>query len=271
MKAEAGSRKAEGGRRKAETGNSDFRIPHSAFRILFDPPASGAWNMAVDEALLEAAADERSCALRFYRWEEPTLSLGYFQVYDDRRRHAASASCPVVRRASGGGAILHDVELTYSLAVPNRHPLAVDRLRTYRVVHQALIDVLADWGVPGEWFVGDSRREAFLCFERRSSGDVLVGGVKVAGSAQRRRRGAVLQHGSVLLARSDAAPELDGIKERTGMVIRVEELMEAWSARLAGVLAVAWQPALLPDAQYRRAAQIAAEKYATAAWTKKEL
>jgi lipoate-protein ligase A len=240
------------------------------FSLLITPPAAGAWNMAVDEMLLESAADHGDCALRFYRWEEPTLSLGYFQIYDDRRMHKASMQCPVVRRASGGGAILHDIELTYSLAVPERHPLAIDRLRTYRVIHQTLVDVLSDWGISAELFTGRPRREAFLCFERRSPGDVLVGGSKIAGSAQRRRQGAVLQHGSVLLARSEAAPELDGIKERTGRAIRAEELTEAWSARLAGVLAVTWRPVLLSDAQHDRAAQIAAEKYKSTHWTKKQ-
>ncbi len=88
-------------------------IPHpSSFLLLLDPPAPGAWNMAVDEALLEDAALERRCWLRFYRWQEPTLSLGYFQSYADRRQHPASSGCPAVRRTSGGGAILHDAEVT---------------------------------------------------------------------------------------------------------------------------------------------------------------
>ena len=66
-------------------------IPHpSSFILLLDPPASGAWNMAVDEALLEAAAAEGQSDLRFYRWAEPTLSLGYFQTYGDRFQHEAS-------------------------------------------------------------------------------------------------------------------------------------------------------------------------------------
>src|SRR5687767_13677741 len=91
-------------------------------RLLIDPPASGAWNMAVDEALLASAA-AGVATLRFYTWSQPTLSLGYFQHAHQRDAHAASRSCPLVRRASGGGAILHDRELTYSLAVPLRQRL----------------------------------------------------------------------------------------------------------------------------------------------------
>ena len=88
-------------------------------RLLIDAPERGVWNMAIDEALLESAADE-SCdlvTLRFYRWSEPTLSLGYFQSYEDRNSHEASRSLPVVRRSSGGGALVHDHEWTYSLAI----------------------------------------------------------------------------------------------------------------------------------------------------------
>lgn len=256
----------------------------SAFRLQIDPPAAGAWNMAVDEALLEAAATKGQPTLRFYQWQEPTLSLGYFQEYEDRRLHEASAGCPTVRRSSGGGAILHDRELTYSLAVPEGHPLVADRLRTYRVIHESLIETLSDWGIEATLYTcgmadADRKhsqsgaavplgRQPFLCFQRRSLGDVLAGGVKIAGSAQRRRRGAVLQHGSVLLARSAAAQELDGLEERTGKLIAADKLIEAWSARLAEVLTVEWSVSALSGDDQCRAAALDSEKYSTAAWTK---
>jgi lipoate-protein ligase A len=250
--------------------------------------------MAVDETLLEAAAAEGQCSLRFYQWEEPTLSLGYFQARADRRHHPASTQCPLVRRQSGGGAILHDSELTYSLAVPERHPLAANRLQTYRVVHQSLVEALRQWGIeaamfdlwcgrPGCTNAGETpapqrasanagetpapQRQPFLCFQRRSPGDVLVGCVKIAGSAQRRCRGAVLQHGSLLLARSHAAPELDGLKELSGRAIVAEEMIQAWLERLAGTLKITWRQEGLTEPHRRRAATLAAEKYGAAAWT----
>ncbi len=280
MKGEGERGKDKGGRGTREIFRlppSSLPLPPSSFRLLLDAPASGAWNMAVDEALLEAAAEGQS-TLRFYRWAEPTLSLGYFQTYGDRFQHEASRGCAAVRRPSGGGAILHDRELTYSLAVPERHPLAANRLRTYRAVHQALIAALGRWGIeagmltcatagrgcagsrettlarsasegfgaaPGSALTlalsqgergSNAQREPFLCFQRRSPGDVLVGGVKVAGSAQRRCRGAVLQHGSLLLARSPAAPELDGLKELTGKAVDAEEFHR-------GLAEGAWQRA----------------------------
>ncbi len=77
-------------------------------RLIIDPPAAGRWNMAVDEALLLSAASRRTVTLRVYQWEVPTLSLGYFQPHAQREQHASSRHCPLVRRATGGGAIVHD-------------------------------------------------------------------------------------------------------------------------------------------------------------------
>jgi lipoate-protein ligase A len=265
--------------------HSSLITHHSSFQLLLDPPAAGAWNMAVDETLLEAAADDGQCTLRFYQWAEPTLSLGYFQACADRAGHEASRHSAVVRRASGGGAIMHDIDVTYSLAVPDRHPLAAGRLHTYRIVHNALIEVLAALGIQASLFGCDAagcgcgnassptplppamRREPFLCFQRRAAGDVLVKGEKVAGSAQRRCRGAVLQHGSVLLARSAAAPELDGLKELTDKTFLVEEFIQAWLQRLSASLAIRWRKGGLSDAQRRRVTQLVAEKYGSPAWT----
>lgn len=263
---------------KSSNPQSPIPNPSSVFRLLLDPPDAGPWNMAVDEAMLEAAAAEGQCMLRFYRWQQATLSLGYFQVYADRQRHEASLACPTVRRLSGGGAIVHDAELTYSLAVPSRHCLAVDRLGLYRTVHATLIEALRQWGIeatmvpsPAPFHQSGEEKTSkglpFLCFQRRSPGDVLVGTTKVAGSAQRRCLGAVLQHGSVLLARSSAAPELAGLAELTGKTIAPDQLAEAWQVQLAKTLKIAWQSGTLSDDCRRRAAQLAADKYASPAWT----
>ena len=241
-------------------------------RLLIDPPASGAWNMAVDEVLLEWSAASGRCGWRFYGWEEPTLSLGYFQRYEDRRDHAASRECAAVRRASGGGAIVHDAELTYSVVVPGGHPLACRRLVLYEAVHAALVDVLAERGIAAS--VGSappgapSQRQPFLCFQRRAPGDVLVGGVKVAGSAQRRSSGAVLQHGSVLLSRSAAAPELDGLDDATGTPIDRDQLIETWLEKLAGRLAMSWRNEPLQDAERHRVAALSNGKYGSNGWTR---
>ncbi len=240
-------------------------------RLLFDPPSPGPWNMAIDEALLEWSAEQGTCCWRFYGWQEPTVSLGYFQQYADRRLHPASETCPVVRRLTGGGAIVHDAELTYSLVVPAGHPLAARRDSLYETIHAGLIDVLADFGIAATLCRGSDHRgeddEPLLCFQRRAPGDVVVRHAKIAGSAQRRRRGAVLQHGSVLLRRCPAAPELDSLEQVAGRPIVADELAEAWLQRLSARLADNWRREPLPRRQLDRAAVLAESRYATIGWT----
>src|SRR4051812_39191932 len=137
-----------------------------ALRFICDPPASGPWNMAVDEALLETAAATGLATLRFYQWSEPTLSLGYFQNIDQRAHHAPSADCPVVRRSSGGGAIVHDRELTYSLAVPEILPSHSRASELYEKCHSAFIAALNDFGVTATLY-----RDARPCFPPTNSRD----------------------------------------------------------------------------------------------------
>lgn len=241
------------------------------WRLLLDDAASGPWNMAVDEVLLEWSAEVGECCWRFYGWDRPTLSLGYFQEYGDRRQHASSRDCPAVRRLTGGGAIVHDAELTYSLVVPGKHPLAARRNLLYETVHASLIEALAELGVAATLFEEPSDRmrskEPFLCFQRRAPGDVLAGGTKIAGSAQRRRRAAVLQHGSVLLGRSDAAPELAASEDLAGKPVAAGELADAWLARLSRRLSVTWRRDRLPENLRRRAATLVEGRYALTRWT----
>jgi lipoate-protein ligase A len=240
-------------------------------RLLIDPPAPGAWNMAVDEVLLESSAEAAGCCWRFYQWDEPTLSFGYFQQYEERSEHAASRGCPAVRRLTGGGAIVHDAELTYSLVVPGGHPLAAGRHGLYEAVHRSLIESLAEFGVAAVLCEGSPHRgqdrQPLLCFERRATGDVLVGPTKIAGSAQRRRRAAVLQHGSLLLRRSPAAPELAGLEDVAPTGVGWQRLAEVWLDGLADRLAVAWRRDRLSQHERDRAAALVENRYDAARWT----
>lgn len=176
-------------------------------RVLNDPPLDGSMNMARDEALMTRVGTSQSVpTLRLYKWDRPTISLGYFQHYADYESLPAPAGAlPVVRRLTGGGAILHDLELTYSIALRNSHPLLTHGpSRLYELAHDAVIETLASLGIPavrcGTSDDSGAARGPFFCFQRRHCYDVLVGGDKIAGSAQRRTRAAVLQHGSVVLA-----------------------------------------------------------------------
>ena len=229
--------------------------------------------MAVDEVLLDAAAATGNASLRFYRWSEPTLSLGYFQNYADRESHAASRKCSAVRRASGGGAILHDRELTYSLAVPMAQRTAKTATALYDSVHGALIAALALWRVRAERCCNAPAREPgeqpFLCFQRRTQGDVVLDGVKICGSAQRRRGGAILQHGSLLLHASKAAPELPGLADVSGASFDEAELLAGWLAVLAERMNLALTPARLSADESGRATVLAQEKYRAEKWTRR--
>lgn len=185
-----------------------------AVRVLAEEePASGEWNMAVDAVLLRSAVDDGVCSLRWYRWREPTLSLGYFQPDGDPLIDGRFSTLPRVRRLSGGGALLHDREFTYSCAVPAGHRLAAAPGDLYVAMHAALANALKQSGLRVETR-GTSDRSLeshFLCFNRSDANDLVFNGHKILGSAQRRRRGAVLQHGGLLVARSEVTPEFPGL------------------------------------------------------------
>ena len=113
-------------------------------RVIIDEPNSGTWNMAIDEALLHSACDRpEQTTLRFYQWSQATLSLGYFQRFADRSMHHSSQRCHLVRRSTGGGAIIHDDELTYSITAPLRSSLSRQTTAFYDLMHESLVEALA--------------------------------------------------------------------------------------------------------------------------------
>jgi lipoate-protein ligase A len=263
-------------------------------RLIIDPPSDGAWNMAADEALLIDAAENGTTTLRFYGWSEPTLSLGYFQRYAERDQHEPSLHCALVRRQTGGGAILHDRELTYSIVLPASHALARQTPLLYAAVHDAFIAAIgpaisadASWALRrrDEVSTAMGADEPFLCFQRQAPGDVLLGATsvqseaanrrnpdqranwKILGSAQRRHRGAVLQHGSLLLDRAPAAPEIPGVFELTGANLEPGPIAKAVTGVLAGVLNVRLAESPFPPQLESNAAELAINKYGGPVWT----
>ncbi|RIK82315.1 MAG: lipoate--protein ligase family protein [Planctomycetota bacterium] len=255
-------------------------------RLIVDEPGDGAWNMAVDDVLLAAAAERGEATLRFYGWSPATLSLGYFQAFDAREQHPPSRHCPVVRRASGGGAIVHDRELTYSLALPYEHWREHGRTGLYSLVHRSLCEALVAVGIEHARMIGDDnaklneRKPAeppFLCFERRTEFDVVLSppgtdapqAAKIAGSAQRSLHRAVLQHGSILLARSEFAPSLPGISEIAGTPADGSRLVAAWLPRLAAQLDAAWSPDEGFADSAKEAILAAAEKFRSDDWLRR--
>lgn len=194
--------------------------------IVDEIPYSGDFNMSMDAALLQLAAERDQSVVRIYQWSEPTVSLGYFQG-SGHTVESPFPGLPVVRRLSGGGAILHDQEITYSLVLPASHPARLNPSAVYPTVHRAIIRLLSHAGVPcqlrSEFDAMNSRTavtnsgtaaEPFLCFLRKNENDIVhASGNKIVGSAQRRRKGVTLQHGSIILKTSRVVPQVPGIEE----------------------------------------------------------
>jgi len=212
--------------------------------------------MAVDQALLLSAEETSQVTLRFYRWETATLSLGYFQKLADREQHQGSVACPVVRRASGGGAIVHDRELTFSLTFPSENRWSKKNNDLYRSVHGCVVDAL--------------RTNPFLCFQRRTDGDIILDGHKVGGSAQRRSKNAILQHTSLLLQKSPAAQELAGIEELGGVVLDGAVLIDVLVQRLSEKLQLAFKPAELTFEQKEMTKRIVEETFGNSCWLERK-
>jgi len=260
-------------------------------RLIVDEPAEGAWNMAVDEALLERAAEGGPATLRLYRWAEPTLSLGYFQAYADRAGHPPSDGLPCVRRSSGGGALVHDREVTYSLTLPPEALRGRETRGLYCAAHRAVIDTISTLGGDPAGMTlcdpagggGRPSEEPFLCFLRRADGDLLVaeppsgavdtrpvaGRYKVTGSAQRKRRGALLQHGGVLLAQSPHAPELPGLAELGVIAARAEAFAESLAGALAKRLELDLSTGGLTTTETAGAERLRAEKHLNPGWVRR--
>lgn len=175
----------------------------SPWRLLSMRPAEGARHMALDQALLEAAgADGFRPTLRFYRWSPPAISIGRFQPLDDIDLEACSAAgIDVVRRPTGGKSILHLDDFTYSVVMPRGFPLPEGVVEAYRRICGGIIRALAHIGVEAAVLPGGEnyRHGGGACFAVSTQADLEYSGRKICGSAQVRRGGALLQHGSILL------------------------------------------------------------------------
>ncbi len=162
--------------------------------------------MAVDDAILQAVCEQKSpCTLRLYAWQPPCLSLGYAQPCQDvDYSQLYDRGWDIVRRPTGGRAILHTDELTYALIAPDDHPdFSGGVLASYKKISRALVHALEILGldvtVSGDKALSEEQRQEPICFQSPSAYEITVQGKKIVGSAQLRRRGSVLQHGSLPL------------------------------------------------------------------------
>ncbi|NQV23145.1 MAG: lipoate--protein ligase family protein [Rhodopirellula sp.] len=247
--------------------------------LMVEPVAhSGSWNMATDEYLLEAALSDRLKAVRMYRWEEPTVSLGYFQDSEDEALSTTFQNLATVRRLSGGGAILHHHELTYSFVLSVDDPLTREPTELYNRIHTAIIGVLREYGVDCAMRGEDHAQsdEPFLCFVRGDRHDIHCSGHKVVGSAQRRRKGAVLQHGSILLEHSSHAPQIRGLRDLTNSLrndaassARLDQLEVQIGTAIAETLGVVRRIEEWPNKATDRIAELEAARYRSLERTRK--
>lgn len=249
--------------------------------VLVDRPAPGAWNMALDAALLRAAEQDGLCTLRLYAWDPPTLSFGRNEPALRRYDRAAIAArgLAVVRRPTGGRAVWHDREVTYAVAAPNE---VFGSLRaTYHEIHAMLADALCSLGA--HVLLAADRPAAGVgagaCFASAAGGEVMAAtGGKVVGSAQVRGEGAFLQHGSVLLAAEQdvvAGVTLGDADapSATGLVELVPQKRATWDAVGAAIHAASaarWgvpkEAGRLPD-RARNWAEELLPGFSDAAWT----
>lgn len=249
-------------------------------------PAPGPWNMAVDEAvMLSLAREEAVPTLRLYGWRPRCLSVGYFQrINGALLERCRELGIEWVRRPTGGRALLHDAELTYSLALPEAEPCAAGEIReSYRRLSQALLVAFRGLGVPA--VVEQHRRQEGLarsdaCFDAPGFCEITVQGKKLAGAAQMRRGGALLQHGSIpLQADWDTMETLlghDGLRQRAttvsealGRTISWEEMADVLAAAFGEALDIQLEVGGLTREEKAQAEELVQQKYARSEWNRR--
>jgi len=266
-------------------------VSHGAMR--------GRFNMAVDEAIQSACQrGEVLPTLRFYQWRPACLSLGYFQ---DAKKETdpeklREIGIDLVRRPTGGKAVLHDDELTYSIVIPE-DLLPGSILETYQTISKALLFGLKSLGINAEMARlehgvsgRDPRFRQALCFSAPSWYEIVAGGKKIVGSAQVRKQGIILQHGSIPLTLdidklvgclSPSSPEhaakmasmlsrrASGVGDALGREVSRQELEEHLILGFRQALGWEFQPGSLTQREFIEAVELSRSKYGKQAWTMK--
>ena len=266
------------------------------WRLLSTPPASGAWNMAVDEAILDSIGRGASLpTLRLYAWTPACLSLGVAQPFADVDSSRLRArGWDVVRRITGGRAILHTDELTYSVIGPAENPiLAGSVLESYNRLAKALLHAVQELGMSVEMKEGkadESGKSNPVCFEVPSTYEITVNGKKLIGSAQARRKEGVLQHGSLPLlgdltritealsfadesAREEAATRLLAraatVESALRHALAWDDASRAMVRAFEAELGIEFERGELSPVELSRAGELVREKYAHSSWTER--
>lgn len=265
---------------------------------MLTPPAQGAWNMAVDEAILEFSRKvEQPTTLRLYAWTPPCLSLGYGQSYTDiDLDRLKSYGWDVVRRPTGGRAILHTDELTYAVIGSQEDPLLTGGvLESYQRLSIALLEGLKRMEIKADAVaknvaITESMIDNPVCFEVPSNYEITFKGKKLIGSAQARRKKSVLQHGSLPLSgdltrivqvlrypndssRKEAAERLLSHATTVESVLGFKGdwwiASQAMISAFSSILGLNLIPGGLTSSEGRRALELYEQKYNHPSWTEK--
>ncbi len=259
------------------------------WRVLAYQEANPAWNMAVDEGIFTCYLEGMSPpTLRFYGWSPATISIGYFQdvgreINIDQLRLKGYG---LVRRNTGGRAVLHDRELTYSVVAGAKEGLPDSLLGSYLYISKAFANALLELGVEAELNQGsDKHATSGACFESPSWYELTVNGKKLVGSAQFRQKGSFLQHGSVLLSFSAMdlgsvlripAESLTAFTEKIqskissmeglGVMLKPSELALKITDSFSQLYGITFEPGNLTEAETELAHSLVKKKYATDEW-----
>jgi lipoate-protein ligase A len=273
-----------------------MKYPFQKWQLLITPPSPGGWNMAVDETIMELVdQNEAVPCLRLYAWEPPCLSIGYAQTFSDiNLLLLANLGWDWVRRPTGGRAILHTDELTYSVIAPSSDPrLTGGVLESYRRLSPALLTALHILNIPAisqPGKISNSQFNGAVCFEVPSNYEITVDGKKLIGSAQARRKNVVLQHGTFPLS-GDLTRIIQVLSfpdEQTRQTARLRLLSHSTTAEQVLGRGITWQdaanafisgfqtelslefiPASLSPQVITRAEHLLRKKYAHPAWLKR--
>jgi lipoyl(octanoyl) transferase len=260
---------------------------------------SPAYNMALDEKLMDWHREGTiPPVVRFYGWNPPTLSVGYFQnIEKEINMEAVKAhGLGFVRRPTGGRGVLHDDELTYSVIVSESHTAMPDTVtEAYRVISQGLLEGFRNLNLQAEFSIPRSKEEkdrlkrprSAVCFDAPSWYEMIVEGRKVAGSAQTRQKGVILQHGSIIrsvdvdklfdvfLYKSDRVRErmqkgfhkkAAAINELTEAPVSMNDIKQAFRKGFEKGLNIHLKEYALEDGQKEQVKDLMEKKYDSEAW-----
>ncbi len=238
------------------------------WRLITTWGASPSFNMGLDEALLESS--DAPPTLRMYSWLPDTLSLGYFQRWKDVP--GIDRAGAVVRRITGGGAIHHQRELTFSITAPLEHPTYRGSVgESYGLVHGAIAAALAEYGITallrGDRGLESDREDTGMCFHHSTELDLVWDDRKGVGSAQRRKGGRVLHHGSIKLGTTELEGDIARV-DRSGAELEPEEFASTLRASIERTLQVTLVPAA-PNAHERARAHELGTRYLDPEFTRR--